>query len=52
VVKLTERFSGVYGWAELHQTLGEVSQTIPSGPVRFRISKSWPVSEQRRRHTY
>ena len=36
------------GWAELHQTDGgECSQTILSGQVCFRISKSSPVSAQR-----
>ena len=34
------------GWAELHQTGGECSQTIFSGQVCFRISKSCPISAQ------
>jgi len=43
---MTERFSGG-GWTELHQTGGEVSQTIPKGQLCFRISKSCPVPAQR-----
>ena len=43
---MTERFSEVAG-AELHQTGGECSQTIPSRQVSFKISKSCPVSAQR-----
>jgi len=43
---MIERFRTGWG-AELHQTGGECSQTIPSGQVCLRISKSFPVSEQR-----
>jgi len=31
------------GWAELHQTGAEGNQTISSGQVSFRISKSCPI---------
>jgi len=43
---MTEHLSGG-DWAELHRSGGEGSQTVPSGQVCFRISKSFPISAQR-----
>lgn len=50
VTKKVVKHDGVFlksGWAELHQTGAECSQTIPSGPVCFRISKHCPTSAER-----
>jgi len=45
---MTKHFSGMAGpRAELHQTGGEGNQTITSGHVCFRISKSCSISPQR-----